>query len=202
MRADTLPSSPPNWIAPDRSTTEDEGGLNIGALVKTLQRKWWVITGVTVVTMGLAAAKVLTEKPIYNGGFEILVQAQSTETEVISNIPETITSRDPEQFKATLVDGDLLKILTSPKVLQPVVEGVKERYPNYCPLPLPDANLPAADDPSLLSINADPCYQILSRRLRVTPLGKDSDIIRVTLQDPEPQTVQVILSLVSQAYLT
>ncbi|MEA5466097.1 GumC family protein [Leptothoe sp. PORK10 BA2] len=204
MRADTLPSSPPNWIAPDRSTTEDEGGLNIGSLVKTLQRKWWVITGVTVVTMGLAAAKVLTEKPIYNGSFEILVQAQSTETEVISNIPETITSQDSEQFQSTLVDGDLLKILTSPNVLQPVVEGVKERYPNYCPPTLSGANLPApeADQPNIKpNINYDPCYQILSQSLKVTPVGKNSDIIRVTLQDPEPQTVQEILGLVSDAYL-
>ena len=188
MRADTLPSSTIR-IAPERLTTEDEGGLNVGALFKTLQRKWWVITGVTVVTMGLSATKVLTEKTVYSGNFEILVQARSTETEVISNVPDTLTTRDKEA-----VDTDLLKILTGPKVLQPVIEGIKDRYPDYCP------QTPSSPDP--LEVSYDPCYQILANRLRLNPLDKGSDIIRVTLQDPDPQTVQVILDLVSQSYLT
>ena len=200
MRADTLPASSAR-IVPERILTEDEGSLNVGALLRTLQRKWWLITGITVATMGLAAVRVLTETPIYNGGFEILVRAQSTETEVISNIPETFTGQDREQLQSTLVDGDLLKILMGPKVLEPVVEGIKDRYPNYCPSTLPDVTLPEPDDDQL-SINYDPCYQVLVRRLRVAPLVQGSDIIQVTLLDPDPQTVQVILDLVSQAYLT
>ena len=192
MRADTLPSSS-TWIAPDRLTpVEDEGGLNVGGLFKTLQRKWWIIAGMTVVSMGLATTRVLTEKPIYSGGFEILVRAQSTETEVISNVPETITSQERDA-----VDKDLLKILTGPAVLQPVVEGIKEKYPNYCPSPPTSAE----STESLEAVTYDPCYQTLASRLRVNQLGKGSDIIRVTLQDPDPKTVQVILGLVSQAYL-
>lgn len=187
MRADTLPSSSPRTSA-ERLITEDEGGLNFGGLVKILQRKWWVITGVTAVTMGLAAARVLTEKPVYNGSFEILVQAQSTETEVISNVPETLTTQDQEA-----VDSDLLKILAGPKVLQPVIEGVRERYPDYCPGAAPSAD---SSDTSY-----DPCYQLLSGRLRVNQLGNNSDIIQVSMQDADPQVVQVILGLVSEAYL-
>ncbi|EKU97428.1 uncharacterized protein involved in exopolysaccharide biosynthesis [Leptolyngbya sp. PCC 7375] len=188
MRADTLPSSPP-WTPQDRlPTTEDEGGLNVGGLLKTLQRKWWIIAGMTVVTMGLAAVKVISTKPVYNGSFEILVQAQSTETEVISNVPETITSQEQ-----VAVDGDLLKILRGPKVLQPVIEGIRDRYPNFCP--------PAATPSEPLEFSYDPCYQLVTSRLKVKQLGKNSDIIQITLQDPDPQTVQVILDLVSQAYL-
>ena len=190
MRADTVPSSS-TWIAKDRLTPEDEGGLNVGALVKTLQRKWWIIAGMTVVSMGLATARVLTEKPIYSGDFEILVKAQSTETEVISNVPETITSQERDA-----VSRDLLKILTGPAVLQPVIEGIKEQYPNYCPSTPESA---ALTDP--LEVSYDPCYQTLVSRLRVNQLGNGSDIIRVSLQDPDPQTVQVLLGLVSQAYL-
>ncbi|MEM9008508.1 MAG: polysaccharide biosynthesis tyrosine autokinase [Cyanobacteria bacterium P01_F01_bin.86] len=192
MRADTVPSSS-TWIAPDRFTpAEDEGGLNVGALFKILQRKWWIIAGMTIVSMGLAATKVLTEKPTYSGGFEILVRAQSTETEVISNVPETITSQERDA-----VSKDLLKILTGPAVLQPVIEGIKERYPSYCPAA--PANTEITDP---LDVSYDPCYQILASRLKVNQLGKGSNIIRVTLQDPEAQTVQVVLNLVSQAYLT
>lgn len=190
MRADTLPSpTTPTWTPQNnRLTTEDEGGLNIGGLLKTLQRKWWIITGATVVTMGLAAARVLTEKPIYSSSFEILVQAQSTETEVISNVPETLTSQDQDA-----VNTDLIKILTGPKVLQPVIDGIREQYSGYCPQQLPT---PAAAESSY-----DPCYRILASRLQVGQIGKGSSIIQVTLQDPDPQTIQVILNLVSQAYL-
>ena len=187
MRADTLPSSS-TWTSAERLITEDEGGLNFGGLVKILQRKWWVITGVTAVTMGLAAARVLTEKPVYNGSFEILVQAQSTETEVISNVPETLTTQDQ-----VAVDSDLLKILAGPKVLQPVIEGIRDRYPNYCP-----GAAPSSDDSD---VSYDPCYQLLAGRLRVNQLGKNSDIIQVSIQDADPQVVQVILELVSEAYL-
>ena len=192
MRADTIPSSP-TWTAQERFTPmEDEGGLNVGGLIKTLQRKWWIIAGMTMVSMGLAAARVLTEKPIYSSGFEILVRAQSTETEVISNVPETITSQEQDA-----VDKDLLKILKGPAVLQPVIEGIKEQYPNYCP------ETPASAEPTApLDVSYDPCYQVLASRLGVNQFGKGSDIIRVTLQDPDPQTTQVILNLVSQAYLT
>ncbi|MEM1253025.1 MAG: Wzz/FepE/Etk N-terminal domain-containing protein [Cyanobacteria bacterium P01_H01_bin.21] len=189
MRADTLPTTS-NWTAPNQPLpTADEGGLNIGGLVKTLQRKWWVITGVTVVAMGLAAVRVLTEKPIYSGSFEILAQAQSTETEVIANVPETITSQEQ-----STVDADLLKILRGPAVLQPVIEGIKDRYPDYCPATA------ASENP--LDVSYDPCYQILISRLQVNRLGQNSDIIQVSLQDADPQTVQVILGLISQAYLT
>lgn len=192
MRADTIPSSP-TWTAQERFTPmEDEGGLNVGGLIKTLQRKWWIIAGMTMVSMGLAAARVLSEKPIYSSGFEILVRAQSTETEVISNVPETITSQEQDA-----VDKDLLKILKGPAVLQPVIEGIKEQYPNYCP------EIPASAEPTApLDVSYDPCYQVLASRLGVNQFGKGSDIIRVTLQDPDPQTTQVILNLVSQAYLT
>ena len=189
MRADTLSSSP-TWTPQDRlAVTEDEGGLNVGGLLKTLQRKWWIIAGMTVVTMGLAAVKVLTTKPIYSGSFEILVQAQSTETEVISNVPETFTSQE----RIAAVDGDLLKILRGPKVLQPVIEGIRDRYPDFCP--------PAAPNSEPLEVSYDPCYQMISGRLGVKTLGKSSDIIQVSLQDPDPQTVQAVLELVSQAYL-
>ena len=187
MRADTLPSS--SWTAPEkRLIAEDEGGLNFGALVKILQRKWWVITGVTVATMGLAAARVLTEKPVYNGSFELLVQAQSTETEVISNVPETLTTQEQ-----VAVDGDLLKILVGPKVLQPVIAGIRDRYPNYCPGVAPDSNES--------EVTYDPCYQVLSGRLRVNQLGSNSDIIQVSIQDADPQVVQTVLELASEAYL-
>lgn len=188
MRADTV-VSPPNWIAQDQVTMEDQGGFNVGALIKTLQRKWWVIAGVTVVTTGLAGVKVLAEKPIYTGMFEILVQSQSTETEVIANVPETLASNDKDA-----IDRGLLKILTGPKVLQPVIDGARAQDLQFCPPKAPESDSGEA--------SYDPCYQTLVSSLGVNRLGKDSDIIQVKFRDLDPENVKLILGLVSEAYLT
>lgn len=187
MISDTaLPTSA--WPSASERLSEEDGGLNLGALARALLRNWWVIAGVTAATTALAALKVLSEQPVYTSGFEVLVQAQSTETEVISNVPETLTALDED-----VVDGDLLKILTGPQVLQPVVEGIKERYPDFCP--------PVVTADEVLETAFDPCYQVLAQRLNVNALAQDSEIIRVTLRDEDPQLTQVVLALVSRAYL-
>lgn len=186
MRADTVLSLP-TWPTPEQATIDDQGGFNFVALIKTLQRKWWVIAGITMATTGLAAAKVFTEETSYTGKFEILVQAQSTETEVISNVPETLTSQAKD-----IVDRDLLKILTGPKVLQPVIDGIRTQSLDYCPLPTVG---------TYTDTTYDPCYKTLVNSLSVKRLGKDSNIIQVSFENLDPQTVQVILGLVSEAYL-
>ncbi|MBE9066252.1 capsular biosynthesis protein [Leptolyngbya cf. ectocarpi LEGE 11479] len=185
MRANTV-VSPPNWTVHDPVTVEDEGGFNVGALIKTLQRKWWVIAGVTVVTTSLAAVKVSTDKPIYTGNLELLVQSQSTETEVLANVPETLAGNEKDA-----IDRGLLKILTGPNVLQPVIDGVRERDLGFCPPKAPDTEL----------ANYDSCYKVLADSLEIKRLGKDSDIVQITFQNLDPNKVQVILGLVSEAYL-
>ena len=170
---------------------EDEGGLNAGALLKTLQRKWWLIAGTTAATTALAGAKVLTDTPVYNGLFEILVQAQSTETEVISDVPDTLTTRSQ-----AVVDGDLLKLLKSPKVLQPVVDGMRSQDPTFC-----SSDVLAAAAEQAVKANYDPCYSKVASRLSVGSAASGSQIIQAAFQDLDPQTVNLALRLVSQAYL-
>lgn len=187
MRANTV-VSPPNWTVHDQVTVEDEGGFNVGALIKTLQRKWWVIAGITVVTTSLAAVKVFTDKPIYTGDFELLVQSQSTETEVLANVPETLAGNEKDA-----IDRGLLKILTGPNVLQPVIDGIRERDLGFCPPQVPNAEIVAT--------SYDPCYKVLADSLTINRLGKDSDIVQITFQNLDPKKVQVVLGLVSEAYL-
>lgn len=180
----TMPAAAPFPVAPLPFQEEEEGGLNLGALLKTLQRKWWIIAGTTVVTTALAGAKVLTDTPIYSGRLEILVQEQSTETEVISDVPDTLTTRSEE-----IVDGDLLKLLKSPAVLQPVIDGIRDRSTTFCP------------PPTTATTNYDPCYRQLASSLSLGRAGDDSQIIQVAFQSLDPQTVSAVLGLISQAYL-
>ncbi len=184
----TLPMSAPR--ASLAVLEETEGGLDVGALIKIIRRKWWLIAGTTALTIGATTIKVLTDTPIYSAQVELLAEAQSTETDIISNVPNTLTAREPET-----VSGDLIKLLVSPKVLQPVVDGIREIYPSFCPT----TNISIEQQP--LSANYDPCYRELVDRLGVGAIDKDSNIIRVTYQALDPQAVTVVLDLVSQAYL-
>ncbi len=191
MKSETALQLSPSQITPAVSMEDAEGGLNVGQLLRTLQRKWLLILGITLATTAAAAAKVLTDTPTYSGSLEILVQPLSAETEVISNIPETLTSGD--QRPANSLDQDLLKILTSPSVLEPVVEEVQTRYPQFC-------NAPAAaiDQPEVMD---KLCYNSIRQGLQVSPAAEDSDILQASFQDPDPQKVVTILDAVSDAYL-
>ena len=191
MKSETALQLSPSQIVPAVSMEDAEGGLNVGQLLRTLQRKWLLILGITLATTAAAAAKVLTDTPTYSGSLEILVQPLSAETEVISNIPETLTSRDKKPTNS--LDQDLLKILTSPSVLKPVAEEVQTRYPQFCNAPAAAVSQPEVMDKL--------CYNSIRQGLQVNAADKDSDILQATFQDPDPQKVVTILEAVEDAYL-
>lgn len=188
---------------------EAEGGLNVGELLHTLQRKWPLIAGIAMVTTAAAAAKVLTDTPTYSGTLEILVQPLSAESEVISNIPETLANSEPDAASTVALDQDLLKILTSPNVLQPVVEDIKARYPQFCNAPTASSNGSDVSGVNVAATNIatttktvdSACYTKIREGLQVDAIAKDSNILQVNFQDPDAQKVVAILNAVSDAYL-
>ena len=187
-----LPSLRVSPIAPAAPIEEEaEGGLNVGQLLRTLQRKWWLILGITLASTAAASAKVLTSTATYSGSLELLIQPLSAETEVISNVPETLTGPD---VKKSPLNQDLLKILKSPSVLKPVAEEVHQRYPKACDTPV-TASVDQAD------IINELCYRSIARSLTLSPPAKDSNILLVTFQDPDPQKVITVLKAVEDAYL-
>lgn len=191
MKTETATSTslPSPQIALDTLPEESEGGLNIGQLLRTLQRRWLLIVGITLVTTAAAVAKVLTETPTYAGTLEILIQPLTAENEVISSVPETLTSRD--ETITTVLDQDLLKILGSQQVLMPIVEKVKTRYVAAC-------GAPATAEVEMIN---ELCYRTISRSLSLSSLNKDSDILQVNYRDPDPQKVLTVLKAVSETYL-
>ncbi|MFK8186051.1 MAG: GumC family protein [Phormidesmis sp.] len=185
MKTETALSTMPAVRAPAALPEEEEGGLNFGAFLRTLQRKWWLIVGTVATTTALSGARVLTDSSAYTGQFEILVQARSTETEVISDVPNTLTTAQPQER----VTGDLIKLLQSPKVLQPVIDGLRDRLPSFCPTTTQSTS------------NYDTCYGEVNSRLSVGAADKDSQIIQASFQAEDPQIISVVLNLLSDAYL-
>lgn len=200
--------SKPLSLPADLSTSaeEAEGGLNVSQLARTLRRKWPVIFGVALVTTAAAGAKVLTDTPVYSSTLEILVQPLSAETEVISNIPETLTSNS--QDPTSTLSPDLLKILTSPSVLAPVIDEVTSLYPQFCAWPgVGTPTPPVVDVPTEGQVGEQAggvnsyCYYVLRQNLSVNAAGENSNIIQAVYESEDPQQAQSVVEAISDAYL-
>ncbi|PZO21107.1 MAG: capsular biosynthesis protein [Leptolyngbya foveolarum] len=193
MKSEVALPLPPSPVMTTQPPAEElEGGLNVGQLLRTLRRKWWVILGIALATTAAAGAKVITDKPTYVSNLEILVRPLSAETEVISSIPETLTGATPAASGSPL-DQDLLAILISPSLLEPVVADMRTRYPEICS--------GTGADGALIEATTEQCYRIIRQSLQVDALGKDSDIIQVIASSPEPDRALALLNAVSDAYL-
>ncbi len=195
-----------------------EGGLDLGQFFAALRRKMLLILGVTAAVTGAAALKAITDTPIYNGRLEVLVQFTTAEAEVISSVPGTLNSEQPTTAKPQPVSEDLLRILSSPKLIVPVFQKVKAQYPELCENPTPalESPTPAASTPSpaaspqaapasanssIDSTSNDGCYKAVVRNLKVSVVGDDSNIIQVTYQGASAEEVQTFLQYISEAYL-
>lgn len=164
---------PANFTPPSETS---EGGLDLGQLLASLRRKTLIILGVAAAVTAAAGVKAFTDTPTYLGEFEVLVQPMTAETAVVSSVPGSLTNEEKAGASGTRLDADLIKILTSSRVLQPVVDQIRKQYP-------------------------DITYDELSRTLAVAPLDKGSNILQTTYRNPDPQKVQVVLDRVSKAYL-
>lgn len=197
-----------------------EGGLDLGQFFAALRRKMLLVLGVTAVVTGAAALKAITDKPIYSGRLEVLVQFTTAEAEVVSSVPGTLTSEQPVTATPEPVTPDLLRILSSPKLVVPVFERLKTAYPELCenlvpvsetpsdlpsepdgsPAPSPAPSPTPANDPISATSN-DECYKAVVRNLKVAVVGEDSNIIQVTYQSASAEEVQTFLQYISEAYL-
>lgn len=154
---------------------DEEGGLQLGQIVSTLRRKAFLILGMTTVMAVLAQVSAMRQDPVYTAGFEILTRAVTAESEVVSSVPDTLTSRQQESVSGTeILDATKIKVLLSPSLLNPVVDQLKSQYPELT-------------------------YSSLIQGLGVQANGQD--ILLVTFSNGDAQFVADVLDAVSKAYL-
>jgi polysaccharide biosynthesis transport protein len=171
----------------------DEGGLDLGQVLGALRRRAILVIGITAAVMVAAGLKGSLDVPSYQAQFELLIQPNTAESDVISSLPEALTGR---QSQAQGVTPDLLKILGSPKILLPVVKRFKAQYPDACAqFSAPGSSIPLGESPN------DSCYKFITSSLGVEVVGKDSNIIQVKYQGLRPQEVKSFLDLTAKAYL-
>jgi polysaccharide biosynthesis transport protein len=106
----------------------DEGGLNLGQVGATLRRRALLIAGVTGVVATAAVLKAETDPPVYDGKFEILTKPVTGESKAIANIQQgssqgTTTAPETETVATTI------KVLRSPRLLNPIVKDLQKKNP-------------------------------------------------------------------------
>lgn len=159
---------PPSNLAP---ASDDEGGLDLGQVVAAIRRQAFLIVGITTVVASLAQLKTSTEKPVYSSRFEILTKSVTAEEAVISSVPQTLSNRQQEPVTP---DATTIRVLTSPRLLLPIVEQLKPKYPD-------------------LSSGA------IAQSLSITPNGES--ILAISFSGGDAALVQDVVKVLAQEYL-
>ncbi|MEO0455876.1 MAG: polysaccharide biosynthesis tyrosine autokinase [Cyanobacteria bacterium P01_A01_bin.114] len=155
-----------------QESEESEGGIELGRIWSALRRQALLIAGITTVTASAAVFKALTDKPIYQSTFEVLAPQVTLETQIISSAnPNAVDSG--EAISGGL-DETKLKLLKSPRVIDPVVEKLRIAYPQVT-------------------------HEQIVKGLSLGLTGEN--ILLVSYKHPNPEFVKDVLDVLAAAYL-
>ena len=159
--------------------TPQKGGLKIGVLLRTLQRRAWLIAGLFILAFTAAKLRDLRKPPNYSGRFDVLVEPASRQQKLSD--PSSV-ARGAVQDPGELDYATQFEILTSPKLLNPIVDQVKKKYPKFT------------------------FGQLASRlelgRVAVEGVGSGTTkILRVSYSSSDPELVEYVLEVTAQRFL-
>ncbi|MEC4984023.1 MAG: polysaccharide biosynthesis tyrosine autokinase [Oscillatoria sp. PMC 1076.18] len=168
----------PNWngkqLPPPLSPTisglakEEEDSFNPSKILGVLRRRWWLIGIVSISVSAVVGARILQQEPIYQSRFQLLV-GQLTNDQINPLAQQAGLSTKSVDYETQI------QVLSSPKVLNPILEKIKTEYPNY-------------DD------------NVLSNNLKINRLGQ-TKILEVRYQDSNPEKVKVVLEQLATGYI-
>ncbi|MEG4517697.1 MULTISPECIES: polysaccharide biosynthesis tyrosine autokinase [unclassified Microcoleus] len=168
----------------------EEEKLDLSWLLGVVRRRFLVMAAATIALSALAGtAIVATSKSItveYEGSFSLLVEpatAEGLQSKQLNNTQSTDLARINIEGISLLDYETQIRILRSPKMMQPVIEELRASYPkmNYSELI------------SKMSI----------QRISYTKDGKQqgTKILQVSYQDSDRKKIYRVLEKISKAYL-
>jgi len=152
----------------------DDDELHIGQIFATLRRRLLLISGITALVATAAVLKAETDPPVYLGSFDILTKQVTGETKVIASVPQTISDQEAIGGAAGST-ATTIQVLSSPRILDPIVAKLKTKYPYIT-------------------------YDSLAAGLSIAT--KSPDILTVQYTHPDPKVVSDVSKLLSEAYLS
>lgn len=169
--------------------TEEEK-LDLSWLLGVVRRRFLVMAAATIALSALAGtAIVVTSKSItidYEGSFSLLVEPATAEGLLSKQLNDTLAS-DLTRINIegmSLVDYETqIRILRSPKMMEPVIQELQAWYPN----------MTYSELISKMSIS----------RVTYAKDGKQqgTKILRVSYKDSDPKKIYGVLDKISKAYL-
>ncbi|MDP5018196.1 MAG: polysaccharide biosynthesis tyrosine autokinase [Dolichospermum sp.] len=102
--------------------TSDSGDLR--QILEILKRRSILIAGISVAVNSAVAYSTLTEEPIYQGNFQILVESVNDD-----NSLGKVNLLDSNIAKPSLDYESQIQVLKSPKLLQDVIKQLQKSYP-------------------------------------------------------------------------
>ncbi|MEM1394526.1 MAG: polysaccharide biosynthesis tyrosine autokinase [Cyanobacteria bacterium P01_H01_bin.150] len=185
----------PYWLSKIPQNIEEES-FGFGQIFSMLRRRAVLIASVTIIATTGAVIWGSTRTPKYEGKFQLLVEPlTSSESELLVLLSQTLqqdVNKITRQNNTPLDYQALLEVLKSPKIIEPVVEDIQEKYPGVTYGKLVGGSkagkVPTAVKEGQLHIS------------RLSQGEIESRVIEIRYKDANPQKVLFVLDKVSQAY--
>jgi len=155
-----------------RLNEEPEESLDLQNLIEVIKRRSWIIIGVATVVTSLMAAQTLKQEKIFEARFRVLVEPVNADDD-FSDFTSLI---DAPSNKSGLDYETQVQVLRSPELLEPVIQELQQTY-------------------------SDITYLTLLKNLRITR-PEETKILEVSYSGPDAIQNQVVLDILSDAYLT
>lgn len=163
-----VPALPEYLQISELSQLEEESGQ----LFDTLRRRVPLIAGIAAATTAATWAITWNQPPVYEGGLQLLIEPVNSQAQ---QAREPLSQNSQGSDKGEVDYATQIEVLKSPKLMQPILEQVRTRYPNFS-------------------------YADLAQYLTIAnPDG--TKLIQVTYTSSEPDQIKFVLDKVAEAYL-
>lgn len=152
---------------------EDVDAFNLRNILSVARRRIFLITGVSIAVACGVLMKVLTQSPIYEGNFRLLVEPIKGQ-EQFDQINQTLANAAGESGKI-LDYSTQIEVLWSQQILNPIFSQIKRKYPNFT-------------------------ENLFEKKLKIQRLN-DTKILDIRYQDSDPKQIKFILERVAEGYI-
>lgn len=151
----------------------DEDGLNLRQLLSVARRRAFLLSGVSLAVSSGVLAKVLTQEPVYEGKFQLLVEPVKGK-ENFDRLAPTL-AKNAGRPEPSLDYDTQIQVLWSPQVMAPTLKEIQAEYPEV-------------DEESI------------RRNLRINRF-RETKILEVSYNDPDPEKIKFVLEEFANSYI-